>query len=75
MTGDRHIDANISAYARDPPRIVQFQADDIADEGSHLPEKRIKLLDEYEKDFRNALENIFRNGFWLVLRNTIDYNN
>ncbi len=54
--------------------IYQFArtADDFADEGKLTAEERIHLLDEFENDFKNCKKNIFKNGFWFVLNDTIE---
>ena len=51
------------------------QADDIADEGSSSPEKRMSLLDEYEACLLDAMNSNFKDGFWKVLVDTIRTNN
>jgi squalene synthase HpnC len=51
------------------------QADDIADEGSAPPEKRISLLDEYEAFLLDAIKSNFKDGFWKVLADTVKTNN
>jgi phytoene synthase len=53
--------------------IYQFAraADDFADEGDHSPEKRLELLNEYEQDFINSENGIFKNEFWKILNDTI----
>ncbi|MDF1611800.1 MAG: squalene synthase HpnC [Stygiobacter sp.] len=48
------------------------QADDLADEGYISQNERLFLLNEYEKDFIEALNGKFKNDFWLALKNTCD---
>ncbi len=48
------------------------QADDLADEGYISQNERMFLLNEYEKDFIEALNGKFKNDFWLALKNTCD---
>lgn len=54
--------------------VYQFarQADDLADEGNLSHQERINLLNNYEEDFSNSLNNNFKNEFWEALKNTID---
>jgi squalene synthase HpnC len=48
------------------------QADDLADEGYISQNERLFFLNEYEKDFIEALNGKFKNDFWLALKNTCD---
>lgn len=48
------------------------QADDLADEGYISQNERLFLLNEYEKDFIEALNGKFKNDFWVALKNTCD---
>ena len=48
------------------------QADDLADEGYISQNERMFLLNEYEKDFIEALNGKFKNDFWVALKNTCD---
>ncbi|MBU1100415.1 MAG: squalene synthase HpnC [Bacteroidetes bacterium] len=47
-------------------------ADDFADEGDFTPEERLKLLDDFEKDFYKALKHEFANNHWKALCFTIE---
>ena len=47
-------------------------ADDIADETKLPSDERLKLLDNFSKEFNRALKNNFASGFWNALKNTID---
>lgn len=53
--------------------IYQFArtADDIADEGNLLPEKRIEQLNNFENDLTECLKYNFKNEFWAALKNTM----
>lgn len=53
--------------------IYQFarNADDFADEGNLTSEIRIKKLNDFEKDFIEALKGNHKNDFWEALENTI----
>lgn len=48
------------------------QADDLADEGYISQNERLFFLNEYEKDFIEALNGKFKNDFWVALKNTCD---
>jgi squalene synthase HpnC len=48
------------------------QADDIADEGNFTNEQRLERLDEYERNFCNALKGIYKDPFWNALHLTIE---
>lgn len=63
-----------SALKKHVAVIYQFSrtADDIVDEGNDSEEIRIRKLDEYEKKLTGCLNNEFADGFWRVLKNTID---
>lgn len=50
-------------------------ADDFADEGNLTTNERIELLDNFENDFREAMENGVPNDFWNSLSETVKKNN
>jgi squalene synthase HpnC len=54
--------------------IYQFarQADDIADEGEMPQDDRITKLNKYETKLKNSFSNNFDNGFWRILKLTVD---
>lgn len=54
--------------------IYQFarQADDIADEGTRSEEDRLIELNEYEFELKDALDSKYKNGFWNILKLTIE---
>lgn len=56
--------------------IYQFarQADDLADEGDIRPEERINNLEKYESQLNDALKGKSSEGFWKILKFTIDKN-
>lgn len=57
--------------------IYQFArlADDIADEGSNSPEKRLEELNEYDNSLKRALHSKYDSRFWNVVCDTIEKNN
>ena len=54
--------------------VYQFarQADDLADEGEIIPEKRIQNLYLYEKRFSDCLRGQFITDYWMAIKNTIN---
>jgi squalene synthase HpnC len=54
--------------------VYQFarQADDLADESKDTAEKKLHLLDLYEKEFTNSLIGKYNNEFWSALHSTIE---
>lgn len=50
-------------------------ADDIADEGENTDDEKLILLDKFESELSAALNNDFKNEFWLAITDTIHSNN
>lgn len=57
--------------------VYQFarQADDIADEGTEPPERKLAELEEYRNKFKDCLEKKYADEFWFALSNTISTKN
>lgn len=57
--------------------VYQFarKADDIADEGTEPPERKLAELEEYRNKFKNCLEKKYADEFWFALSNTISTKN
>lgn len=57
--------------------VYQFarQADDIADEGSDSPERKLIKLKEYKNKFENSLQKNYSDEFWFALSDTISTKN